>query len=248
MTLEEIKNSGFLELYIAGELNSNEIVMIEEALEKYPELKEEYFQLQKSLLSFAYSNRRLDPSGTLDKILNEISAKKLPVPKSVDKRLLYWLGGLFITTGISAFWLLVQNQNLQNNLNAFQLNCDKTHKEKDETIRIYKNLLLNSIQIKMTPTPGYADSRSTFYLNQEERKNYLQIESLPEINENEVFQLWSLKQNQQPIPMNLFVESEELIELDFEDNTLTYAITIEPRQGSKIPNLDKLIGTFTIGE
>ena len=248
MTLEEIKASGLLELYIAGQLSPSEKTIVEEALEKYPELKEEYFQLQKSLLSFAYSNRKVAPSGTLNKILNEITTNSLPVAKTINNKLFYLFGGFLILSAIAGYWLYSENKNLQQEFNSFRLNCEKAQKEKEESINIYKNLLINSVQIKMTPTPGYANSSLIFYLNSEDRKNYLKVDQLPEINENEVFQLWSLKQNQQPIPMNLFVDSEDLIELDFADNTLTYAITIEPKEGSKVPNLDKLIGTFSVGE
>ncbi|MBK8625039.1 MAG: anti-sigma factor [Saprospiraceae bacterium] len=66
------------------------------------------------------------------------------------------------------------------------------------------------------------------------------------IKSNQAFQLWSLKDGVDPMPLNVFADKNTIIPVDFIDQTATYAITIEPKGGSKSPSLDKLIGTMGV--
>lgn len=41
-------------------------------------------------------------------------------------------------------------------------------------------------------------------------------------------------------------DGSQFIEVDFEENTNAYAITIEEKGGAQSPNLDMLIGVFSV--
>ena len=70
--------------------------------------------------------------------------------------------------------------------------------------------------------------------------------NLPDIASDQAFQLWSLKDGADPMPLDVFADKNKIIEVAFVDNTATYAITIEPKSGSKSPTLEKLIGTIGV--
>ncbi len=64
MELEEIKNSGILELYVLGDLSSKELAEVEQAISKYPALKQELFEIEKSFEVYAQLNAaKTDPTG-----------------------------------------------------------------------------------------------------------------------------------------------------------------------------------------
>lgn len=56
MGLDKIRNEGQLERYLIGDLNPQEIEMLEKAFIEYPELKEELKEIDKSLEMYARAN------------------------------------------------------------------------------------------------------------------------------------------------------------------------------------------------
>ncbi|MBP6447197.1 MAG: anti-sigma factor [Saprospiraceae bacterium] len=74
----------------------------------------------------------------------------------------------------------------------------------------------------------------------------MQLVNLPNITKDQVFQLWALKDGANPMPLDIFADTNKLIPVAFIDNNTTYAITIEPKGGSQTPSLDKLIGTLSV--
>ncbi len=74
----------------------------------------------------------------------------------------------------------------------------------------------------------------------------MQLISLPNITKDQVFQLWALRDGVDPMPLDIFADKNKIIPVNYIDNTTTYAITIEPKGGSKSPSLDRLIGTMGV--
>ena len=100
------------------------------------------------------------------------------------------------------------------------------------------------------PSPfakNYPTASLLIHNNNSSKKNYLQLSALPALSDNQSFQLWSLKADQDPIPLDVFDGTgDRIIEVQHINGTETYAITIEPKGGSKIPTLENLIGTFSL--
>lgn len=53
MSLEQIKNSGILELYVMGDLNNHEMEEVEKSIELYPVLKQEIYSIELAFESYA---------------------------------------------------------------------------------------------------------------------------------------------------------------------------------------------------
>lgn len=56
MKLTEIRKSGLLELYVIGDLSNDEQNIIESAILEFPELKQDLFEIEKSLEAYAFAN------------------------------------------------------------------------------------------------------------------------------------------------------------------------------------------------
>jgi len=91
MELEEIKNSGILELYVLGDLSSEEIAELDQAFSNNLELKKEMFEIERAFEAYAQLNARdVDPTGramlgTTIKFVERIANGELPtIPPSLS--------------------------------------------------------------------------------------------------------------------------------------------------------------------
>jgi len=69
MTLDEILQSGILELYVLGQLTEQEIQEVESAMKRYPQLKSEVVEIEQALFKYDGLFKTPPPAGTLDSIL-----------------------------------------------------------------------------------------------------------------------------------------------------------------------------------
>ena len=127
-------------------------------------------------------------------------------------------------------------------------NCDTLANNLRSQIANLESLLSRDSRIiPVSPTDNYPETELYFHLNDNEQRNFIQIKNLPPLASNESFQLWSLKSDQAPIPLDVFEGEEDIyIPVSYVDATNAYAITIEARGGAESPNLEKLIGVFNI--
>ncbi len=68
MNLKEIRESGLLELYVQGSLEGADQIVIAQALETYPELKQELKEIEFALFQYAEKNA-LKPHGAVKPLL-----------------------------------------------------------------------------------------------------------------------------------------------------------------------------------
>lgn len=259
MTLKEIKESGLLELYALDKISDQDKAIVEEMLIKHPSLSDELKEIEKSFEALAMSSGMKPTAGLKNKVLENIRTSGAKSnngndPKIVKKRtsnfnaITSLLLGLFMASCAFAIYQLNKNNTIKNQLVQAELECDSLLQEKDKEIRNLSQIYSpENVFIAFTATDNFKQTDLTLLTNQEDGKNYLKINNLPEIEEDEAFQLWSLKDGEDPIPMTVFKsENGDVIPLDFENGTKTYAITIETRQGATVPNLNKLIATVNV--
>ncbi|GLR15739.1 anti-sigma factor [Portibacter lacus] len=262
MNIEEIRNSGLLESYIIGTLTENERAEVEKYVEQYPELKSELSQIERALRTYG-EIKGVQPRKELKgEIIKSITGKSVDPDVDPPKK---GFGPFFFPSiilacllGASLLWgsnhaneaeeLAAENNDLRSENTSYQLSCDSiadANAELEAILAIINNA--GNRIVPMTATGNYASTTLYLHTNEALRKNYLQALVLPDISREQAFQLWSLKPNQDPIPLSVFSDSEnQIFEVDFEDGTATYAITIEPAGGSQVPNLELLIGTMGV--
>lgn len=274
MTLQEIRVSGLLELYVMGALSDEEKTLVEDTIYEYPQLKNDLHELGKVLEGYARLYKVDPPEALKSKILKE-AAESSPLQtarprrersaKSTTKKNANKAGNtissipiwpiaatVLLLSTIGLWWKSYsQDQSSQDKIAQVetQLKACEDEKSSVETQLIVLNALSepdNHI-VAVEPTDKYPATALYIHNNDSSKKNYLQISNLPSLRADQTFQLWSLKGTDAPIPLDVFKGSEDrIIEVRYEANTNAYAITIEPAGGSQSPNLDELIGVFTL--
>ena len=240
------------------QLSTAEKAEVEGYIRTYPDLKVDIAEIERSLQFFAKSAAVAPSAGLKEKILQQIrneGAVDKPKPGgSASGSFGIWgmvaaLFGLGILLFGYMFWQKSNEaQRLQQELAISKDSCEQSTQRMTEQLRLLQQLTYpdNKI-IPFQATPGFASTDLYFHHNAETRRNFIQVRNLPSIAANQSFQLWSLKANQAPTPLDVFdLPATGLIEVKYVDGTETYAITIEPKGGRTTPTLENLIGTVSV--
>ncbi|MFK8101638.1 MAG: anti-sigma factor [Saprospiraceae bacterium] len=266
MTSNEIKESGLLELYVLGILEGEELTQVEQYLTQYPALKIELKDIETTLQKFALLNAVAPSAGLKASILSEIQnnnpkATEGPkpqestqqTPKSGSRGFLNFLvAALALLSMVFGYLWLQESQNnarLQQAYDVQAENCDSLQQVSELRALAYQSITNPEVNlVQLGKQAKYPTTQLYLYTNPVDKKNYLKLNDLPEIdNATQSFQLWSLKGDNPPVPLDVFQSDDpELLEVRFVDETETYAITIEEKGGKDSPNLANLIGTFSI--
>ena len=256
MTKDEIKDSGLLEQYVLGLLDAEELALVEEHIARFPDLKQDIKEIESALHMYAQAMGINPREGLEDQIIESARASGRPglgsnLSNMVPKTWL-WAASIFgVGLLISLFSLFsIKNElsKLQNEFAVSKSDCETLVEDQNKTIELLQKLNNpDTKKLNMSATPGFPETELLFYLNPESKENFIQVKKLPLVAQGEVYQLWSLKDGEAPIPLSTFKgELGDIIPVEFVDNTLTYAITIEPEGGSQSPNLAKLICTVGV--
>lgn len=251
MTLNEIRESGLIELYALDLLSDEQRLQVEGFLSQYPELKDEFNAIQRTLELIA-KEHGIEPRSELkDEIIDSVSSKKSGTTSATvnaKKQFPWW--SIILLVGLASLMFYAwksynDNNQLQSQLDRIKYECDSLTSVQAERLTLLEAITDPSNRIiQMTPTEGYPATKLIFNINDARKTNLIQIQGLPPIASNQAYQLWSLKEGVDPIPLTVFNGSiGEIIPVAHEAGTATYAITIEEASGVKVPTLTRLIGT-----
>lgn len=260
LNVKDIKDSGLLELYVLGDISQEERSMVRTALIKFPELHKDIREIEFSLLQYAKLHSVEPSAGLKDNIIKELSQSNVATNKldsnsassaSMSRRNYFipLIFSLLAALGLLA-WTIFQNgerKKIESQYQKDQIICDsllQVNQVKDQLF-IALSDPGNRI-IEVDPTEKYSGTNLYVHYNQATQKNYIQLVDLPAINANQSYQLWSLKETGDPIPLDVFQGDEKIFEFTFEEGTNAYAITIEPRGGQTSPTLENLIGVIPL--
>lgn len=254
MTFNEILESGLLELYVLNQLTDEQLREVESALVKFPKLKEHIQEIENTLYKYDKVLGVKPPDNILNKILSEVDDNSTSLAQGSRNN----KGQVFLAVLLGMILLLASiyfitrindlTQSIQNNAENIQDCNDEKDRLSAELALLNELLQYQTDRIRVSPTEKYPETELIIHSNPETQKNYLQIKNLPPLADNQSFQLWSLKGDSAPIPLDVFEKDiNQIIEIAFEENTNAYAITIEPKGGQDSPTLENLIGVFTVG-
>lgn len=259
--IEDIRNEGLLEYYVLGLLSEEDNKRVESYLQQYPELSADLRSIQLAMQQYSISQGIAPKANLQSKVINLIKEKgdKTPIESTAKKETApatktggssnwpsYLLGAILLGSQLYYVW------NLNNKVEAaeeraavIQQECDSISNAQVEQLALYESLLNpQSRAIPLTPTEKYQETDLLFFINDQTKTNYIKINNLPAIASGKAFQLWSLKDGVDPIPLTVFSGvGSFVLPVDYEDGTGTYAITIEDAGGATTPDLTKLIGT-----
>lgn len=248
----EIRDSGLLELYVLGELSADDRRVVLDAIVEYPELKQDISEIERAFYAVAKASAAKAPRVPLENALQYIRTDKgstSPKPRENVGLSRGWLMMLPILACAAVLWWVTNGHNTEKQeLQASLVDCEAKSQSINGQLMVYQALNdQDNIILAVAATEKYPETKLYFHTNDTSKKNYIQIQNLPPINDNQSYQLWSLKPDTDPIPLDVFQGDESaIIEVSYEEATANYAITIEPRGGQQSPTLANLIGLFTI--
>lgn len=244
-------SSGDLELYALGLLSEQDSRAIEMALQD-PEVAAELARIESGLEALANLAAVPPRSALKDKILTKVQSQEVIAETEVRK--VNWLQAASVTLALVSsvlafiFWQNWQSAEkrlelalLENSQIAEQATF--TNRQIDElelAMAIMTDPAVRQIDLKgLEATP---QSRTFVYWNQDTKETYLQIGYLDELPPEQQYQLWSI-QDGKPVNSGVFdLETDSvLIKMIDSQAPQAFAITIEPRGGSKSPTLDQMV-------
>lgn len=258
MTIKQIRESGLLELYVLGDLNQEDRNTVVATLIKYPELLEDVRSIESGLKFYGKIHAVNPHDDTYKRILAGIVPTDFANEKGSDTQHKDLKKGnnlsnlvwpiLLVATFIAGFWYF---NNLNNTLKESEkalVDCRKAISDKDLEISILQQISNPNNQILLsTATEKFPSTKAYLHNDETADKTFLQVQNLPPIAENQSYQLWSLKGDDAPIPLDVFEPgSGPLFEIQHVEATNVYAITIEPKGGQDSPTLENLIATFKV--
>ncbi|GAB5399818.1 MAG: hypothetical protein Aureis2KO_14030 [Aureisphaera sp.] len=262
MNREEIIASGLLELYVTGSLPQEDIILVEKAIARYPDLISEIESIEKSLmkLSEAAGGELTGNTWTnvQDRISNvrSLSAHK---PKRNWTLLTGWAAAILCFLGL--FWMMVNNNELKEQLrNSNTQNIVLKEEielkgielaETSKLLEVVRSRDFNAIELPGN-TAVSPEAFATVYYNEVENVAYIDAQGLPTPPKGKVYQVWSLKMEPlTPSSIGLLSDFEGSDSKFFKVENIptpeAFGITLEPAGGSESPTLDQLytLGTVT---
>jgi len=259
VNVEAYISSGILESYAQGELSEQERLEVENNLRAYPELRKELSMIedvQEALLQKAAQQPRasvkLDLFAKIDAGLPVTKVVPLPVTTTsatnwklavaaavtialISSYLAYDYRDKWIKTQGSLTQLIAQNQRVAQDYN--QVNQRLNQLETD--LNILNNPAFE--RIVMTGRPNTPNALASVYWNKSSQEVYLSIQDMKTLTAEKQYQLWAIIDGK-PVDAGVFDGSfTGLLKMkNITSGASTFAVTIEPKGGSKTPSLETM--------
>lgn len=254
--LKTFLNSDLLEKYLIGDISTEELYKVEYFIDEYPEVKEQFSEMEDNLESFAKTFSRPAPAEVKQSVIDYASKEK----KSTVPSTKWYYGAVacvvtLLFTAVSIYlWkqnemLIAQNNEVVNKFMSLQNDIVDTNSKLED----FKNQLtvLNKAETRKYVIKGNQrakDLKTVAYINSNDKLSVMNIVSLPELPEGQVFQMWAnvdgelvslgvLEKNEQ---------QEKMVTLPFKENALSYNITIEPEGGNEYATIENEVANIAV--
>jgi len=265
MDVQELITSGKLELYVAGTLTEREMGDVATCALENPEVAVEIEKIERAMLDFLspveFDMESREKERQINEILEKIHDQSAAVVQARVSPLYRMRGaavaaitaGLIIMTGLSV-WLGLQTKTLHGEMSALQDNQQKLDLENrqnqdhytrmQQQFTVMRNILTRRVELKTVSgskitNPG---NYMLVYWNPATRKLLLADADLPELTSGQQYQLWALY-NGKPVDAGVFEYKNRSVSFGFQkdiSDAQAFAVTVEPRGGSKSPTLTNL--------
>lgn len=267
MKPEELIHSGLLELYAFDACTAEEKLVVEQMLAKYPEVQQEFNNIQHALHTFAQNEAITPPAQIKNKIKAQLtfdsaqtSTPTLQVAhKSKERKnqtlTLYKVGfaASLLATCLTGYLALTYRSQLKNTqAQLAELNTKNSvlseninraslqYNSLNKQVAVLKNADFKAC--KLAGVPNFPEASMVVYWNPKSQETYISIEKLPSLPAGKQFQLWALVDGK-PIDAGVFDNNDStgLIQVTATLAAQMFAVTIENTGGSATPTLDQMV-------
>ena len=249
--------TGLLDKYLIGATTAMETNKVEAYIAQYPEVKEEFDILQVQLELAARSNAINPPAHTLDSILKAIDSSDV-VQLHTKNKIPFWFSiaasvAALIFAG-SSYIFYNQNNSLLNENNTiaeevFDLRSD-IDKNNDKLDKVMRQLMkLNNPETQKYVLRGNErakDLKAVAYINPIEKSSLIDVVSLPELTEEQCYQMWANLQDKMVNLGILDINDRKLQSVPYIEDALSLSITIEPKGGNDNASLENAVAQILL--
>ena len=261
MNVESYISSGILELFVAGSLSEAEAEEVVSMAEKHPEIQAEIEAIEQSfgemaaqlapatlspdiltgaLAQIEAEEKNQTPVIPLTQPQTEFTPEGIKKPSSVWR----WVAGILFLASMGANGFLYQRwQSATTEVENLRVRNEVLETEQQETenvLAFYQDPQNLPVPLETPPGSSFPASQLMVYWNEEAASVHLLVQSLPSPGADEQYQLWAL-QGGNPVDAGVFDVKEGLQAVkSITGNVDAFAVTLEPRGGSKSPTLDKM--------
>ena len=252
-------NSDLLEKHLLGNITSAETEKVESYLSKYPEVQNAYNTLQSNLELVALSNAVEAPKSILNNILDELD--EAPVIKiTATKKYKSWYKfsvaasiAALIFAG-SSMYFYDQNQKLHNETLVVDEEIADLRNDIEDNNKMLDNVMRQLLKLNNPETEKYImsgnerakDLKTVAYINPKEKTSMIDVVSLPQLPEEQCYQIWAELQGKM-VSLGILNEADRrLINIPYAENALALNITIEPKGGNNIASTENTVAEISL--
>jgi anti-sigma-K factor RskA len=253
-------NSGLLDKYLIGQTTAAETEKVETYIAKYPEVQNAYNTLQHNLEIVAKSNLEEAPSYILDAVLDEINEDTPVINLNDKKKYKQWYklavaaSITAIALGVTSYQFYNQNQKLNKENQVvveeiFDLRDDieMNNKKLDAVMEQFKRLNdPETYKYIMQGNHRARDLKTVAYINPKERTSMIDVVSLPQLPEEQCYQIWADLQGKM-VSLGILTEADrQLKRIPFQENASGLNITIEPKGGNSTASIENTVAEINL--
>ncbi len=238
MIKTEFISSGLLELYALGIASPEEKVMVEEYLQKFPELRQELNEIESSLEDYAQANAIQPDAFLKEKLLNKIASQAI----EKEKPLLHATPVVKNVYRIPFFYKLIAAAIVIFLIESIILTYSFYNKYKNTS----KELQLAQVKMEQQEKDNKAmtaDALAKIFWMKNTGQVYVDPTNLPEVPTGKQYQLWAIVDGK-PVDAGMIATKKGIYHIQKMKSfgsVQAFAITLEKAGGSPIPTMDEMI-------
>ena len=252
-------NSNLLDKYLLGETTSAETIKVETYISDYPEVKNAYNTLQTNLEIVSKKNAVEAPKAILNNILDALDDTPVVTLKS-SKRYKKWyrfsvaasIAALIFAGSSFIFYsqnqsLKTENQKIVDEIYDLRNDITSNNGKLDDIMQQFKQLNNPETEKYIIKGNNRAKNLKTVaYINPKDKTSMIDVVSLPQLPEEQCYQIWAEVQDRM-VSLGILSETDrELKQIPYTENALGLSITIEPKGGNNIASKENSVAEVTL--
>lgn len=252
-------SSGLLEKYLLGETTSEESEQVESYISKYPEVQNAYNTLQFNLEVIAKRDAIEAPKNLLYNILDAIDEKPviaLNTKHNYKKWYKYSVAAsiaALIFAG-STYLFYNQNQKLSNENQVVVEEIFDLRNDIEQNNKMLDKVMRQLLKLNNPETEKYIingnerakDLKTVAYINAKEKTSMIDVVSLPELPNEQCYQIWAELQGKMVNLGILDKADRKLRNIPYMEDALALSITIEPKGGNSIASVENSVANISL--
>ncbi len=238
-------DTDLLERYLLGETTSEESFQVERYISMYPEVSAEYNELQENLEAFAKMHAIKAPVGLKEKIVNQVRKQE----KSRKRFFQYGIAASFATCLFAAatYFFYSQNQSLQEENIMVTNQIELLKQDMKAGLEDMRNQFIvlqnkNTKRLNVKGNRKAKELKAIAYINPVKKLSYINVSKLPNLPENQCFQMWA-EVNGKMVNLGVIKEAsneDKLLPVPYAENSKGY-ITISKTGANQLPTLENTV-------